>query len=83
MVMPHPFSVVALEQHGFPTIYALYILYFPAVKHRQGAPPSASHDERVGVTLSPFLQIQSEPSLDARGWGGAAQPCPIPLDSSQ
>lgn len=34
------------------TIYALYILYFPAVKHRQEAPPSASRGERVGVTLS-------------------------------
>lgn len=49
------------------TIYVLYILYFPAVKHRRGAPPSASRGEGVGVTLSSKFNL----SLHwMRGGGG-------------
>lgn len=62
----------------FQTIYALYILCFAAVKRRHRAPPSASRGENVGVIIP--LQIQSEPSLDVRGWWGAARnDVPSPL----
>lgn len=71
-----PFLVVVwLPWSGMvsQTIYALYIFYFAAVKRRHGAPPSAtSHGEESG-SHPRLSQIQSQPSLDARGWWVAAR----------